>query len=60
MRNNSAADKTLFKFATKSYRAKFVRDILEIHPIKGLDVGMCIELSSKNVSLLKALLDRDF
>lgn len=49
VRNRSAVDKSgMLKFATRSYRAKFVRDILEIHPIKGIDVGMCVELSSKN------------
>lgn len=29
----------------------FLREIMEIHPIKGIDLGLCIGLSSLNVSV---------
>lgn len=40
-----------YKYEKKTYPAKFLRDILEIHPIKGIDIGMCIALTRKDVSI---------
>ncbi|KAG2194662.1 hypothetical protein INT47_002346 [Mucor saturninus] len=40
------------KFHKKSYPVKFIRDILEIHPIKGIEIGMCTELSRKNFKIV--------
>jgi hypothetical protein len=34
----------------RTYNVKFLRTMMDIHPIKGIDKGMCITLSGKNVS----------
>jgi hypothetical protein len=34
----------------RAYNVKFLRTMMDIHPIKGIDKGMCITLSGKNVS----------
>ncbi|KAI9366393.1 hypothetical protein BD770DRAFT_376121 [Pilaira anomala] len=40
------------KFESKVYPVKFIREILEIHPIKGIEIGMCIELSRKDFKVV--------
>ncbi|GAA5810935.1 hypothetical protein MFLAVUS_004363 [Mucor flavus] len=41
-----------YKFEAKFYPVKFIREIMKIHPIKGIDIGMCVELSRKNFKVV--------